>query len=144
MLILIDPLKAHPGSFVDAEKDDIIKGDTVFKFPNKVGIIINDFCASSCEQFVLEAKNSKKTLVFGTNTLGVLDYSNSVPVNLPSKGFQVRYPMTRSNRLPNYPIDNIGIRPDIEIKLSDNLNIQDSVDSWVLFVKDYLEKEIQK
>jgi hypothetical protein len=143
-LRLIDSLKAHRNSFFDMTGDEIITGDTVYKYPLKVGIIINDFCASSCEQFFLAAKGSKKTLIFGTNTLGVLDYSNSVPIDLPLKGFQIRYPMTRSNRLPDFPIDNIGIPPDVEISLPDDLNIKDGVDTWVLFVKEYLEKELLK
>jgi hypothetical protein len=51
--------------------------------------------------------------------------------------------MTRSNRLPDYPIDNIGIAPDVEITLPDNLNLKSEVDEWVLFVKDYLENELK-
>ncbi len=140
---LIEAMKMNPNTFVTEDKADTVKRDTVYKTPVKVGVIVNDFCASSCEQFVLEAKNSKKTTVFGTNTLGVLDYSNTVAVDMPTKNLQIRYPMTRSNRLPDYPIDNIGIAPDVRITLPDNLNLMSEVDDWVLFVKDYLEKELE-
>jgi hypothetical protein len=140
---LIKALKMNPNTFVTVGKNDIVKRDTVYKYPLKVGVIINDFCASSCEQFVLSAKNSKKTTVFGTNTLGVLDYSNTVSVDMPTENIKIRYPMTRSNRLPDYPIDNIGIAPDVEITLPDNLNLKSEVDEWVLFVKDYLENELK-
>lgn len=142
----IDVMKANQGSFVVTEetKTDTVRYDSVFRYPQKVGLIVNDFCASSCEQFVLAGKNSSKTTVFGTNTLGVLDYSNSVPVSLTMKNITLRYPMTRSQRLPEYPIDNIGIEPDIRINLPDNLNLQSDVDEWVLFVKEYLDKELKK
>ena len=80
--------------------------------------------------------------VFGTNTLGVLDYSNTVPVDMPTENMQIRYPMTRSNRLPDYPIDNIGIEPDVRITLLDNLNLKSDVDDWVRFVQDYFKAEM--
>lgn len=138
---LIEALKMDPNTFVTVDKVDSIKRDTVFKYPQKVGVIVNDFCASSCEQFVLSAKNSKKVTVFGTNTLGVLDYSNTVAVDMPTENIKIRYPMTRSNRLPDYPIDNIGIAPDVRITLPDNLNLKSEVDDWVKFVIEYLENE---
>lgn len=143
---LVKVMKENQGSFIasEATKTDTVHYDSVFKYPQKVGLIVNDFCASSCEQFILAGKNSSKTTVFGTNTLGVLDYSNSVPVSLPMENISLRYPMTRSQRLPEYPIDNIGIEPDVKINLPDNLNVKDEIDDWVLFVKEYLEKELEK
>lgn len=139
-------MKANQGSFIATEvtKTDTVLRDSVFMYPQKVGLIVNDFCASTCEQFILDGKNSSKTTVFGTYTLGVLDYSNSVPVSLPMENLSLRYPMTRSQRLPDYPIDNIGIEPDVEINLPENLNLKSDIDDWVLFVKDYLEKELEK
>lgn len=142
--ILIEEMKKHPDSFVTIDRSETVSEDTAYKMPIKVGVIVNDYCASSCEQFILSAKNSSKTTVFGTNTMGVLDYSNSIPVTMPTKNLQLRYPMTRSNRLPEFPIDNIGIAPDVRITLPDNLDIKDSVDDWVLFVKEYLKKELNK
>lgn len=52
------------------------------------------------------------------------------------------YPMTRSNRLPDFPIDNIGIEPDVRINLPDNLNIMNEIDDWVMFVKEYIENKL--
>lgn len=141
---LIAALKANPNTFVNDRKSDTIRCDSVFEYPKKVGIIVNDFCASSCEQFVLAGKNSSKTRVFGTNTLGVLDYSNAIPIKLPLNNLELYYPMTRSNRLPDYPIDNIGIVPDIRIELLDNLNVKSEIDDWVLFTKEYLTKELER
>lgn len=140
---LIYTLKTKPNTFVSLRKNNIIQRDTVYEFPQKVGIIVNDYCASSCEQFILAGKNSSKTTVFGTNTLGVLDYSNAAPVELPLKNIQLYYPMSRSFRLPEYPIDNVGIEPDIRIYLPENLDLKAEVDEWVFFVKDYLEKDLQ-
>ncbi len=141
---LVEEMKNHLNSFVNVDASDTVSEDTSYAMPVKVGVIVNDYCASSCEQFVLSAKNSDKTLVFGTNTLGVLDYSNAIKVDMPLKNLQLRYPISRSDRLPDFPIDNVGIAPDVRISLPDHLDLKDSVDDWVLFTKEYLMKELQK
>jgi len=140
---LVDSLQKHPNAFVCTEKSDSIFRDTVYTYPKLVGVIVDDFCASSCEQFVLSAKQSSKTIIFGTTTLGVLDYSNVVPTNLLTQNVVLRYPMTRSARLPEMPVDNIGIKPDVEINLPVNLNLKSDVDEWVIFVNNYLEKKLK-
>lgn len=142
--LFLETLKKHPNNFVQTDKSDTVVRDKIYAMPQFVGVIVDDYCASSCEQFVLAAKNSSKTTIFGTQTLGVLDYSNSVPENLLTEGFRIRYPMTRSSRLPDYPIDNIGIKPDVEINLPINLNTKSDIDSWVNFVNDYLKKKLKQ
>ncbi len=141
--IFIDSLKANKGGFYQEYPNDTIVCDIKYANPKLVGIIIDDFCASSCEQFILSAKQSSKTVVFGTRTLGVLDYSNVVPEDLLTKGFYVRYPMTRSTRLPENPVDNIGIKPDVEINKPVNLDLKDSVDEWVIFANEYLMNQME-
>ncbi|WP_289055783.1 S41 family peptidase [Carboxylicivirga marina] len=141
--ILVDSLKANKGSFYQEYPNDTIVNDIKYTKPKLVGIIIDDFCASSCEQFILSAKQSNKTVVFGTRTLGVLDYSNVVPQDLLTKGLYVRYPMTRSTRLPENPVDNIGIKPDVEINKPVNLDLKDGIDEWVIFVNEYLLRQLE-
>jgi len=136
---LIKLMNEHRGEFVVLDPPDTVKRDTVYPNPRNVGIIIDDYCGSSCEQFILDAKHSAKVILFGCQTYGVLDYSNTSPEPLGIEGLNVYIPKTRSTRLPENPIDNIGIKPDIEINLPYNLNVRDNVDDWVLFVKDYLE-----
>ena len=136
----VDSLKKYKNSFYQPPNFKTITSDTIYKTPQMVSVIIDDYCASSCEEFILSAKNSAKTTIFGTQTLGVLDYSNSDSEDLLTKGFRIRYPMTRSTRLPEFPIDNIGIKPDVEINLPVNLNVKSDIDDWVLFVYDYFKK----
>jgi len=136
----INQMEKHIGSFVTIEKEDTIYEKKVLERPLKVGVIVNDYCASSCEEFILIAKQSRKVTVFGINTAGTLDYSNTIPVAMPTKGMLLRYPMTRSKRLPENPIDNIGITPDVKIDLPDNFRIaKDKVDDWVIFAVNYLK-----
>jgi len=128
---VIHPMMGH---------DEIVQNDTIYKYPRRVGIIINDGNASSAEQFLLEARESSKTILFGNcNTAGVLDYSNAVEENLPSGRYSLTYPMTRSRRLPDHPIDNIGIAPDVIIPYPSVPQLFDRLDPWVYYVKCYLE-----
>ncbi|MCX6242319.1 MAG: S41 family peptidase [Bacteroidetes bacterium] len=140
---LLAEMKKNPGGYVVHPmmgKDEMVKEDTVYKYPRRVGIIINEGNGSSAEQFLLAAKTSNKVTLFGdTHTAGVLDYSNSIPIDLPSGKYYMRYPMTRSRRLPDNPIDNIGISPDVIIPYPPNYQLFDKLDVWVEFVKDWLE-----
>ncbi|HEX2934458.1 MAG TPA: S41 family peptidase [Bacteroidales bacterium] len=142
---LITEMKKHLGGFVvhpfnTRIKDVPISKDSIYEYPKRVGIIINEGNASSAEQFLLSAKNSKKVTLFGNQpTAGVLDYSNAVTVDFPSGKYQLTFPMTRSQRLPENPIDNIGIKPEIIIPFPATVQLYDKLDTWVYFVKNYLE-----
>lgn len=145
---LLSVMKKNIGGFVVHPmmgSDVKIQNDTIYPFPKKVGIIINEGNASSAEQFILMAKNSSKTTLFGnSNTAGVLDYSNAVTENFPSNRYRLTFPMTRSRRLPSNPIDNIGITPDIMIPYPATEQLYDRIDQWVYFVLKYLEYQNPK
>jgi len=140
---LITEMKKNIGGFVIHPMmgtDKTISKDTVYTYPKRVGIIINENNASSAEQFILTAKHSSKVTLFGnSNTAGVLDYSNAISENLPSKKYELIFPMTRSRRLPNNPIDNIGIAPDILIPYPATEQLFGRLDQWTYFVQNYLE-----
>lgn len=142
---LVGAMKKNIGGFVthpySLNNNPIIgKKDTIYSVPRKVGIIINEGNASSAEQFLIAARQSDKVILFGNcNTAGVLDYSNITPNPLPSNNYQLWCPMTRSKRLPENPIDNIGIAPDVIIPFPATEQLYDKLDVWVYFVKNYLE-----
>jgi hypothetical protein len=145
---LLNEMKKNIGGFVIHPlygQDETIKRDTVFPSPKKIGIIIDDRNASSAEQFLLDAKESTKVLLFGNcNTAGVLDYSNAITENLPSNKYVLFFPMTRSRRLPDHPIDNIGISPNVYIPYPETHQLFDRLDHWVYFIKEYLELRNKK
>ncbi len=140
---MIIAMKKNKGKFINHPiygHSDTIKKDTIYSYPKKVGIIINEHNASSAEQFLLTAKHSKKVTIFGNkNTAGILDYSNCVTVELPSKRYSLVYPLTRSCRLPENPIDNIGISPQIRVPFPATKQLYGELDTWIYFVKKYLE-----
>jgi len=140
---LLEEMKKNKGGFVIHPLmgvDKTVKNDTIYTYPKRVGIIINNGNASSAEQFLLSAKQSSKVLLFGNcNTAGVLDYSNAVSENLPSNKYELTFPMTRSCRLPQHPIDNIGISPDVYVPYPAADQLFGRLDQWVYYVNKYLE-----
>ena len=142
-IALVEEMKKNKGKFIvhPAENgSEIIRRDSVYKYPRNVGIILSENNASAAEQFLLTAKNSRKVTLFGNGaTAGVLDYSNVTPHLLPSGRYELYLPKTRSLRLPDNPIDNIGISPDIIIPFPEVEDTFDRLDDWVYFVMHYLE-----
>lgn len=109
-----DKLQNNLGRFVNLNENIVSVGtlDTIYPYPQQVGIIINEANGSTAEQFLLEAKQSKKVKLFGVTTFGVLDISNMYFVDSPCKEFQLGYSLSRSMRIPDFTIDEKGIQPD--------------------------------
>lgn len=109
-----DKLQNNLGRFVNLNENIVSIGtlDTIYPYPQHVGIIINEANGSTAEQFLLEAKQSKKVKLFGVTTFGVLDISNMYFVDSPCKEFQLGYSLSRSMRIPDFTIDEKGIQPD--------------------------------
>ncbi|MNE48898.1 Peptidase family S41 [compost metagenome] len=101
------------------------------KSPQHIIIFANGLTGSSAEYFLFIAKQSKKVKILGKPSYGALDYGNAYLVNLGCSGYQVLLPTYRALRLPYYPIDNIGIQPDIYMDRS--------INDWATFAVDYLE-----
>ncbi|WP_159799473.1 S41 family peptidase [Flavobacterium sp. MK4S-17] len=86
--------------------------DTVYNYPKNVAILINRANGSTSEQFSLAAKQSTKTKLFGTTTMGVLDISNMHFVTSPCGKIEMGYCLSKSYRIPEMAIDDKGIQPD--------------------------------
>ncbi len=108
------------GKFVNINESNVTidKYDTIYPYPQNVGIIINQGNGSTDEQFLLAAKQSKKVKLFGTTTRGVLDVSNMYFVNAPCNEFELGYSLTRSMRIPEFTIDDKGLQPDFYLDKS--------------------------
>lgn len=122
-------MQVNKGKFVNAPDKEFTYGN-IMQNPKKVAFIVNKNTASTAESFILEAKQSTKTIVFGENTKGMADYIEVRDWGLPCYGWRVAYPMAKSPRLPQNPIDNIGITPDVKIPPIEA--------DWVSFVQNYL------
>ncbi|QNK61128.1 hypothetical protein H7F33_11115 [Pedobacter sp. PAMC26386] len=105
----------------------------IIPYPSNVAIMINENNASIAEQFLLEAKQSKKVKLFGANTFGALDISNMAFVMSPCKEFELGYSLSESFRIPDFMIDNVGLQPDYYIDKSIPQY------KWINFVQQILE-----
>jgi peptidase S41-like protein len=107
---------APAGTFVSAGPDQDYDPSDVTRNPQRVAILIDRRCGSSCEQFALDARRHFKVKLFGRPTFGSLDYSNLRPTDLPSGKRRIWRATSRSRRLPELPIDGIGVQPDQLLK----------------------------
>jgi hypothetical protein len=124
-------MEANSGQFVSGP-DKAFPLASIAPNPKKVAFLVNKNTASTAEQFVLEAKQSKKTIVFGENTKGLADYIEVRDWGMPCYGWRVAFALAKSARLPQNPIDNVGIAPDVKISEKEA--------DWVEFVRNYLKK----
>ena len=83
--------------------------------PREVAIIQDGGCASSCEGFLLRARQSRKVTTYGANSGGVFDYGNVRAFSAPCGTLVLRHPTTKSGYLPQMAIDNVGIPPQVRI-----------------------------
>lgn len=81
--------------------------------PARVAVLVDRDCGSSCEEFLLVARQSFRVKLIGRNSHGSLDYSNVRLHALPSGIRQLMYATSRSARLPQLQVDLGGIMPDI-------------------------------
>jgi hypothetical protein len=110
----LEKLNSNLGKFVSLE-DAIVqesKLNIVYTNPKNIGIIINENNASTTEEFLLQAKQSKKVKLFGRTTEGILDISNMHFVDSPCKDLKLGYSLSKSFRIPGMQIDGKGIQPD--------------------------------
>ncbi|WP_432411054.1 S41 family peptidase [Rasiella sp. SM2506] len=125
--------KENFGKFINLSRKDVTIDSVQIndRSPKQIIILVNDNVASAGENFLLKAKQSKKVKVMGIPTSGVLDYANAYFFKFACENYKLLLPTYRSLRLPQYPIDNIGIQPDIYI--------DKSITDWEQFAIDYLE-----
>lgn len=129
-------LNSHPGEFVNISPGIVSKDSlgSVLSLPKNVAVIINGGNASTAEQFLLAAKQSKKVKLFGTVTMGALDVSNMNDAISPDGNFELSFCRSISYRIPNMAIDGVGIQPDYYLDES----IPES--DWVSHVQKLLEQ----
>jgi len=132
----LERMNGKIGQFIPYDAEDNYgykEQDTVYAYPRNVVILANSRSASSTEKFILDAKQSKKVKVFGTPTYGAVDYVSVRKFKLDCERYSLYMPTIRMMRLPDYPIDNIGIQPDVYM--------DKYVKDWVQYAKEYMENE---
>jgi Peptidase family S41 len=126
--------KANVGEFVNPDSTDVVitEVEIAEHSPEQVIILANKMVGSQGEAFAFSMKQSKKVKILGTPTYGALDYASAYYFEFGCDNYKLLLPAWRARRLPDYPIDNIGVQPDIYL--------DESVKDWIKFALNYLEK----
>jgi len=126
--------KDNLGKFVlyDGKKVTIDTISLKTKSPKQIVILANNNVASAGENFLYSARQSKKVKILGTPSMGVLDYGSIREFKFGCDDYTLYLPTYRSARLPKYPIDNIGIQPDVYL--------DDTIDNWLDFAIQYIKQ----
>jgi hypothetical protein len=118
---MVSRLQAAPNTFVPMTPDTAAALYTprdVLPLPAAVAVLVDSACASSCEDFVEAARQSRKVTVFSaTNTGGASDYGNIRSVMLPGWR-RLRVATSRSRRLRagiQAATDFVGLAPDVRL-----------------------------
>jgi hypothetical protein len=84
--------------------------------PARVALLI-DGAASAAEDLILTARQSRSVVLMGQQrSAGVVDFAEMVSMTSPSARFTLAWATTRTLRLPEDPVDEIGgIAPDVWI-----------------------------
>ena len=107
--------RAPPGTFIPIPGEpavEIVEPEKVAPYPQRVAVLVDKRCGSTCEEFLLAVRQSFKVKLFGQASAGSLDYSNLRPFTLPSGKRLLMYATSRSLRLPQFSVDAAGIPPD--------------------------------
>lgn len=136
---LADSVESHLGGYVlrpGLQRMYQICNDTIYPYPRKIALLIHKQNASAAEQFILEAKESDKVVLFGNeNTRGAIDLSNVFQVSTPQGWFELGFPTTRSCRCPEIIIDGIGISPQIPVPYPESLQERDNIGEEIKYIE---------
>jgi C-terminal processing protease CtpA/Prc len=130
---LILKMKSDKGKFISLVEDQNINMDSIKHYPQKIAILINGGCGSTTEEFLLQARQSRKVVLMGEHTAGVLDYANVRGADFSCMPYMLYWATSKSRRInQGQGIDNVGIQPDVQLKPEIN---------WIDAAQNYLEKK---
>ncbi len=129
-LVIIGKQKPNTWYF---EKGKELTFNKIEENPKKIGVLVSEKTASSGEIFVMDAIQSKKVTVFGTQTKGVVDYGDGMTHIISCDSIKVLIPTRRSEYLKYTRYDSIGLKPDVQIA-EENLKPYD-------FILEYFAKK---
>ncbi len=84
----------------------------VWESPKQVAILVDKYCSSTCENFMIAAAQSSKVTIFGQKTWGAIDFQNVRIEELPSKERRIMFAMSATNRVVVEKKRHFGVQPD--------------------------------
>lgn len=107
--------------------------DSILPKPGRIALVVDDFTGSSAEYFFFLSGQSKKTITYGINTIGMMDYEGmSNPTALPYNHYFLTIPIVKLNWTDKKPIDQTGFQPDVLLNKIDRVK-------WIEHIRKELE-----
>ena len=125
-------IQRYKGQYTPAEFDTF-SVDTVYHYPLKIAVVMNKWCASSAEGFILTARQSSKVKLYGENTSGMLGYGDWRAVKMPHLPIEISMPTKKMFFRNNEDYESTGIPPDIQLD-------PEAENDWVKQVQAHIEK----
>ena len=126
-------IQRYMGKYTPVEFDSIYV-DSVYHYPLKVAIIVNRWCASSTEGFILTGRLSSKVKLYGEHTGGFLGYGNWRAVKMPCLPVSISMPTKKMFFRNNEDYESKGIPPNMILDPA-----QDN--EWINQVQNDIEKK---
>jgi hypothetical protein len=120
---LYTKMKNNRGALVYTDDSLVVKQDSIYRNPEKIAIIVDGNCASAVELVLLAIRNSKKVVLFGETTAGVVDTGEAFDYTIQNCNdhyfLSVPDVVVDFNKYKSF--DGIGIQPDFYINtISEN------------------------
>ena len=113
---LLAGMERRPHRFVPIDRDTVLRFGAGRAAPGTVAVLYDRGSGSTTEEFLLQAQQSRKTMLFSRErSAGALDYANVRQAPLPSGRWGLQFGTSRSRRLPAHPVDPDGIAPAVRI-----------------------------
>jgi hypothetical protein len=108
----VNILRQNMGKLV-LDSGSYYRQDSIYQYPSKISIIMNNKSASATELFLIRALQSKKVKLFGQNTYGAGDKLDAYDFNVGYCNYHVSIPVSlRIRESYKKEIDMIGIPPN--------------------------------
>ncbi len=115
----IDKMTSVPNkTFVSRGESEVVELDKVLPNPQRVIIITNRYCASSCETLLFWALESDKALIVGENSGGYVGYGEIGEIPTPNFNFWLGCTMSRYSNQRAYEVD--GVPPHVRLNYNEN------------------------
>ena len=109
--------------------------DSLLARPARVALITDGLCGSSTEYFFHLMAQSAKTIRYGSNTVGMMDFEGPTTTTpLPSKQLILMIPVSRMSWAEKSPIDQTGFSPDVKLDIPQR--------EWLDYIQSDLKKRI--
>ena len=111
--------KTRPYHFARLQPKQYFYLKTIQAYPKKIALVFNKATASSAEDLIFDAQQSKKVITIGENSSGYTGYGNVYEVSIPNSNLTFSYSTTRYRIQKRY--DGIGFAPMYLVNQRENV-----------------------